>query len=83
MGLRHRQALFAEVRQIVDADHYFTGTEAIPRANALARQWELLCSNWDQMSGLPSRCLANRLPTFRGGRLHLRRTPREIPKVGL
>ena len=38
----------AKKSKLVDKDWYFEGTEgdAIEKANAKARQWELLCLNW-------------------------------------
>jgi hypothetical protein len=35
--------------KFVDKDWYFGGTEgdAVEKANAKARQWELLCLNWE------------------------------------
>jgi hypothetical protein len=45
----HRQALSLRSGKLVDKDWYFNGSEAeaTEKANAKARQWELLCKNWN------------------------------------
>jgi integrase len=44
------RTLSPKTKSLVDKDWYFAGSqaEATDKANAKARQWELLCANWDR-----------------------------------